>query len=358
MKVIFIPDYSDGNPYQSDLAEGLEKLGVEISLESGEGRFPVNDALRRYKNVDILHIHWTHRFLFSTDRFRTFVRIIKFLLELVFVKIRGIKIVWTVHNLQNHEKRYPRLELLFHRILARHADGIVVHCEKAREAVIKTYKISRRIRDRVIVIPHGDFICNYTNEISRESARDILGIPENEFVYLSFGSIKKYKGITELIEAFGEIETPRVRLFVVGRCRDTGLFKSIENAAKKDRRVSIIADFIADNEIQIYMNAADVVVLPYRDILASGAAILAMSFAKPVIAPNIGCMEEQLAKNGAIFYEADSETGLINAMKNALSCDLKTMGMKNRERVKNFDWDRISRKLLGLYNRITGENGS
>ena len=37
------------------------------------------------------------------------------------------------------------------------------------------------------------------------------------------------------------------------------------------------------------MNASDVVVLPFRDILTSDSAILAMSFGKPVITPAIGC---------------------------------------------------------------------
>jgi len=55
-----------------------------------------------------------------------------------------------------------------------------------------------------------------------------------------------------------------------------------------DKRIKVFLDFIPDNDIQIYMNAADIIVLPYLDILNSGVAILAMSFGKPVIAPRTG----------------------------------------------------------------------
>ena len=43
--------------------------------------------------------------------------------------------------------------------------------------------------------------------------------------------------------------------------------------------------YISDEETQIYLRASDLVVLPYRDILNSGSALLALSFDRPVWLP-------------------------------------------------------------------------
>jgi hypothetical protein len=45
---------------------------------------------------------------------------------------------------------------------------------------------------------------------------------------------------------------------------------------------------VADEDICSLFDAADVVVLPYEDVLNSGSAILALSLDKPVIAPLVG----------------------------------------------------------------------
>ena len=47
--------------------------------------------------------------------------------------------------------------------------------------------------------------------------------------------------------------------------------------------------YIPDAELQVWLRAADVVVLPFRDILTSGSAILALSFGRAVVAPALGC---------------------------------------------------------------------
>ena len=67
---------------------------------------------------------------------------------------------------------------------------------------------------------------------------------------------------------------------------------------------------VPDDRMQVYLRAADAVVLPYRDVLTSGSAILAMTFGQPVIAPAIGCLPESLGSEGTILYDADAPDGL------------------------------------------------
>jgi len=51
---------------------------------------------------------------------------------------------------------------------------------------------------------------------------------------------------------------------------------------------------------------ADAVVLPFRDILTSGSAILALSHGRPVIAPALGCLPGTLPSDATFLYDADA----------------------------------------------------
>jgi beta-1,4-mannosyltransferase len=99
--------------------------------------------------------------------------------------------------------------------------------------------------------------------------------------------------------------------------------------------------------VQLYLNACDVVVLPYQHSFTSGAAILAMSFAKPCIAVRRGCIGGMLDEGGVFLYEGDA---LLDAMQRAMSAqDVAAMGAHNYARVTQWDWDRVARETVGLY---------
>lgn len=51
------------------------------------------------------------------------------------------------------------------------------------------------------------------------------------------------------------------------------------------------------------MNAADAVVLPFENVLSSGLALLAMTFGRGLVAPEIGCVEALLNPGGGIGYD-------------------------------------------------------
>jgi beta-1,4-mannosyltransferase len=51
-------------------------------------------------------------------------------------------------------------------------------------------------------------------------------------------------------------------------------------------------EFVKKEDVSMFMQAADLVVLPYRSIFNSGSALLALSFNKPVLLPDLGAMGE------------------------------------------------------------------
>lgn len=356
MNVIIIPNFSSSNPYQRELAKGLRKHGVYVTMEDIIGRFPATRAVNSLDHTNILHIHWTHTFIFGRNRLRTCLKVFLFIVELIVLKLRGIKIVWTVHNLLDHERRNPRLELLFNKVFVRLCNRIIVHCSAACETVIETYRLPNRYRKKISVIPHGHYVASYPNEVPGERAREELNLDKDSFIFLCFGQIRAYKAILNLVDTFRKLNNSRVYLLIVGKPSDAELVETIKNYIKADKRIEIVPRFIGGREVQLYMNASDVVVLPYEDILASGVAILAMSFGKPIVAPRIGCLKEQLDERGAFLYDPNLEYGLLSAMKEALSADLVSMGESNIRRISSFGWCEIAGKLVNEYKQILGNS--
>jgi len=358
MNVLFLPDGSFGNPYQRELANALKRQGVDVTLSNGIGHLPILGAIRAYGKPDVLHLHWTHGFLVASSRVKTFIKAFRFLTELLIVKFLRIKIVWTVHNLVEHERRHPRLELLFNRILVHLYDQLIVHCLFAQEAVIQTYRLPDRLKAKVNVVPHGHYVDSYENQLSQEEARARLGLGEEKIVFLYFGQIRYYKGVFQLIDAFRKLESPQARLLIVGRPANEAIKTQVVEHAQSDSRILTFLRFVPDKEVQLYMNAADVVVLPYQDILTSGSALLAMSFGKAVIIPNIGCVAEALDSQAAFFYDPNEEEGLLKAMQQALKADLAAMGQHNIDRAKRFNWDKIAQKTVEVYHRCWGRRSA
>lgn len=350
--VLFIPDYSNSNPYQKELAEALKQYGVQVKFDNVRGRFPVSNAFKRYCNAGLLHIHWQHPFILSIKKYKSFIRASIFIADLLWQKlIFGKRIVWTVHNIVHHENKYPQIELFFSSILARICDRIIIHYESAREEVVKSYRLNKDQRTKLIVIPHGHYINCYLNEIDRGRARSKLGIDRESILFLYFGLIRPYKGVFELIEAFQKLKISQARLLIVGKPFDEMIQKEIQDHCQRDHRIQTTLRFIPDDDVQIYMNAADVIVLPFRDILTSGSMMLAMSFGKVVITPESGYTVEILNGAGGILYNSFLKNGLYDALEKALCSDLPKMGRLNFKRAQKFDWSKTGKLTYNVYNQ-------
>jgi len=347
MKILFIPDERKSNPYQKALADSLSREGIHISFGTVFYLFSVLRLVKNYWKPDIIHLHWLDSFLLAGSTVKTILKSVSFIIELLILKLCGIRIVWTVHNIVNHEARFVCLELFFNKLIAQLSDKITVHSQSAKYKVMKAYRITKS--SRIVVIPHGNYINSYENIVSKSETRNQLEIDIKDLVYLYFGRIKPYKGVPELINAFKELSISQVKLLIVGKPCGGEIVEKILSECSMDGNIKTVFECIPDNEIQIYMNAADVVVLPYRDILTSGAILLAMSFGKSIIAPAIGCIPDVLDRRGSFLYNPLEEDGLLKAMKQALSANLEKMGEHNFELAKQLRWDNIAKQIYKVY---------
>jgi len=352
MKVIQIPVYP-GNPYHLFLAQALTKYGVQVELvERFSPLFPLSKIVQS-KQVDIIHLHWHHPLVFSERGcLRTVAKFFFFLADLVHIKRKGHRLVWTLHNKHHHENLYPIIDLLSAKALFRFADAIEVKGEAAKKFALRRFKLRS---ERIHVIPHGNYIDLYKN-IESGRCRSELGVGQDSVVFLYLGQIRPYKGVKELIEAFKLLKTLNTSLVIAGKVRDTAFEKQLMNDARRFPQIHLLLRFIELDEMNVLFSASDVFVTPYRDILTSGSIVLGMSFSKPIIAPIIGCIPEYLPKDSNFLYSPNTVDSLAKALAQASKMDrqsLREMGYKNFLKAKNdLNWEKIAEKTISMYKEI------
>jgi beta-1,4-mannosyltransferase len=353
VNVLFLPNYAAANPYQRELAKALLERGVRVTMAGAPRRNPapiVWGWLRR-GCPRVVHLHWTHQYLGGADTTPGPLIRARFIGQLRLLRMLGVRLVWTVHNLGSHEGANDPAEMAVHRRLVELSDAVICHCEAAKEAAAVEYALSPELRQRLHVVPHGSYVGVYPNTISRTEARNRLKLPLDARVLLFIGTVRPYKGLEDLLAAFRNVGHPGLRLIVAGRPRRPEAAAPIVAAASADPRVSLRLDYVPDDRLQVLLNASDAVVLPFRDILTSGSMILAMSFGRAVVAPSRGCLPSTLPPGGGILYDPDEPRGLEQALRAALDSDLVTMGARNLERARELDWGPIAAATEALYRK-------
>lgn len=345
----FLP-YFPQNPYQTELARALFFKGVLVHLNHKAPQ-PSHDALNP-PLPDILHLHWVYPYIIgdvNDDRITLDANSKAFIRKIIKLKSFGVKVVWTIHNLLSHECNNPSVELFSRRALAQICDKIIVHCHYAEEKVKTSYKVSE---SRIRVIPHGSYIENYPNKISRSEAKKILGFG-SEVVYLCFGQIRRYKGLLKAIDAYLLLRAEAaIALIIVGNPSDKGYLDELETICAGYPNIRLIPKYVPSDEVQIYLNAADIVVCPYQDILTSGMVILAMSFCRIIVAPAIGCIPETTKGYSAVLYNPLKVYGLYEAMKNALKLydnETSIMHYDFHGMTKQSSWATVAEKTRRVY---------
>lgn len=350
MRVALFPHY-DRNPYQRELVTGLDAAGVDVDLLSGRPVDTLRGLLRR--RPDVVHVHWISPYLVTDSLLVSLLMSTVFLTGVLALRLLGVDVVWTVHNMAEHERRHERLERFVTRRFARRCSGIIVHCTAARDAVRREFLGEADVP--VTVVPHGHYLDAYEHDTDRDAARAALDVHDEETVFLYLGYVRRYKGVDGLVEAFSRTTDPDYRLIVAGSPHDEGIRAEMLAAAATDDRVTTDLRFVPDAEVQTYMNAADVVVVPHVDVLTSGSAILAMSFGKALVAPTIGCLPETLAGQADLLYHPDED--LTAVLDRAARTDLAALGARNRDTIGALSWADIGRRTAAVYRGETPTDG-
>ncbi|MET0771892.1 MAG: glycosyltransferase [Candidatus Limnocylindrales bacterium] len=348
LRAVMVPAQS--NPYGELLAQAVRAQGIEVVAGEGPRRFPVLPlvfAWLRARRPGVLHLHWPHRYLRPRYRSASLARW-GTTFELRLLRRLGVRIVWTIHNVGAHDGGLSDDELRGQVAIASTCHAIICHCEAARALAADAWSLDAPTRSRMHVIPHGNYAGVYPDTYDRTAAREELGLAPDETVLLFLGQIRPYKGVLELIEVFRIVEGERARLLVAGQVERRALTEALREAAEGDTRITLRPGRVKDKRMQLFLRAADVMVLPYRDVLTSGSAVLGMTFGLPIVAPRIGCLPETL-EGCSILYDPDQPGGLRAALEAAMGADLAALGERAAEAAASLEWGPIGARTAALY---------
>lgn len=330
-KVYRLATFEDA--YTKCFHEELLRVGVNAKA----GNWGIRWLIGRVCKGDIVHLHWPSALYHEESLLRTWRGVIHVAAGLVMLRIRGVRVVWTAHNLYPHD---GGKDLLAHRVVRRlvvkYSCRICVHGRAAGEMVRREFGVSR---EKIVILEHGNWIGHYPNTIPRAVARNRLRIEESSFMFLFVGLCRPYKNLEYLVRSHADLNDDSV-LWIVGRFPSNTYYSAVRKStdARNDGRVEIRNGFVSDDELQVYLNACDVVVIPYREVLTSGSVMLALSFGRPIIAPNIGALAEVVTEECGVLYDPSCEDGLHKAMLSARSRRFRCEAIL--ERARCFSWRR------------------
>jgi len=344
MRVAFTPFYKD-NPYQQKLMGALRQWGIVVSDVELNMKVMFFDR-KALDNIDILHFHWLERFNVGNNYIHSLLKSVLFLIGIQIFK-RGKKFVWTAHNLQSHDSKYPILEKWFVKRTIRIMDAISVHNNYTKERLVKEYGVSS---SKLHVIAHPNYIGAYptTSEEDVLRLKSTLGITSNDFVYMILGKIRPYKGVLAAIDAFKNQNLPNTKLLICGSIKFDADRLLIYKAIAGANNILVVPKYIEDIEISRYLALADVMIYPYRSILTSGALLLGMSYKKTCIVSDIGSMHEFVESN----FRFDGVEGLkvrLSEVGQFSKEELRSVGESNYQKIKDDTWDNMGALTAAVY---------
>ena len=343
------------NPYPVLFHQAVQRADPAMICELWRGGLSWRRLLSA-RRPHILHLHWLELLYRHYAPWQVRLSLwLNLLLVIGAARLLGIRIVYTVHNVWQHERERQWFYRLANRFVLWLADAVHVHSDAARAELAHSFAC----RCPVVVIPHGNYVAWYPNDCSTEAARERLGLSPDAFVYLSLGQVRPYKGVEELLQAFAEQTGEDLIMIIAGRVQQPEYGERLRTLAVADPRVRLHLDYVPDDQMQHFMNAASVAVLPYRRTTTSGAAILALSFGLPVIAPALGPFPALLEQGAGILYDPQRPHALTEALQAAPQADLVTLRSAAWATAQRLDWAPIGRQLAALYRQIIrGDRGS
>jgi glycosyltransferase involved in cell wall biosynthesis len=265
---------------------------------------------------------------------------------------RGIKTVVTLHNLAGHERRGAFR--LASRVLVGLADVVITHTSQLPDWLIHATRRKSRA-----VIPHGVLHADVA-----EAPAPIPPLPVGSKVILFFGSIRPYKGLDDLLLAFGKVQerVPEARLVIAGRLWEPSWDRYEELISDATTRAKVIKHiaFVPTAQVPALMQMSDLVVLPYRKFDSqSGVAASAIAWDRPIVVTDVGGLPAlQLDKNYVV--RAGDVDALASAIIRALATpgELERLSTLSREVRASLSWGPIAEQTVELYRRVLGRAGT
>ena len=343
MRILASPAFSNErvNPYNAQLYRQIEAIGHNV--------FEYSHKRVLLEKFDIVHVHWPDGYIDKPSWIKAIQRAVLLISMMSLAKLKGARLIWTAHNLKPHDAYHPKFSQSFLTQFLKLCNGLIFLTVEGKNSFLQQYPARKNMP--CAIIPHGHYRDSYPKAIDQNLAKEELGLLTDKKILLFLGMIKPYKNCDALITEFNKANLNNYVLVIAGKPETPQYKELLESLARDNENIYLRLDFIPDDQLHLYMSAADRVILPYKSILNSGALLLALSFDKPVIAPHIGA-----------FVELQNELGLqwICSYPNDLNAENLDFMLQELDRLTrpthcpldNYGWRNLAELTVNFYQDI------
>jgi glycosyltransferase involved in cell wall biosynthesis len=188
--------------------------------------------------------------------------------------------------------------------------------------------------------------------VNKQEANKQVGLDENCDYLSFFGFLRKYKGLSLLLDSFVLLKQshPNLKLIVAGEFYENSepYLQQIKNLGLENS-VILRTDFIPNNEVGIYFSAADLIVQTYITATQSGVTQIAYYYNKPMLVTNVGGLAELVPNNVVGYVVERNEYEIANAISNYYAQNKEEEFTANIEVEKQkFTWKYLTEQLLDI----------
>jgi len=215
-----------------------------------------------------------------------------------------------VHEI-NLDPKVPRTARFWRAVALRFFGTLSFHSAAQRDAVIGCFP--QIIRSRTQVISHGRFLKRYFQGTQSE-ARASLGLSgDHGPMFLCLGFWNSGKGFEDAIDAFVSLPKSPAKLYIVGSPKDEAEGMSyagmLESRIPRGSGINLVRKTLSNEEFDQWLQATDVVILPYHAIFSSGVAARASLYGKKLVLRDLPSFRDEYP--GSIFFRTTEELARI-----------------------------------------------
>jgi beta-1,4-mannosyltransferase len=258
-------------------------------------------------------------------------------------RLCGVRLVWVVHETVPHvEGRGTRWAM---KAFLRTLDGAIFLSHASKIASEADLPELRKVP--ALVTRHGHY------RLDMKTAPQPRHTPGKALNLLYFGQILRYKNLGGLIRAARKFNPSAVQVKIVGWSKDPRFTRSLQEQARSAPAVTldIRGELVPQTELEALLDESDGVVLPYRNILNSGAALFALSRNRPVLAPRLGTLPElqsEIGQDWVDLYDGDIGSEDLGEFAGRLRrSDVNTADLSR------YEWGPIGESIGGFLDQIS-----
>lgn len=269
-------------------------------------------------------------------------------LHLAFRRFSG-RYLYTAHNVLPHGREHSRFFARVYAFIYRLPDRIIVHTPAAKRQLVRRFGVPA---GKIQVASIGLNEEAVLTDLTQAEARTRLGLYRAERVILFFGKAEPYKGLDLLVRAHADPAVPESKLVVSCWFPGADYRRTVlEAIARSPRRTDIRLHegFAANEAVELFFKAADVLVLPYRHIDQSGVVFLCWRFGLPIVATDVGSLREFIDADAGVIAASAAPAAIADALRIFFERQAHYRRELIAARARRYRWDAICRDLVPLY---------